>query len=99
MKRRYFILQGQQAVRTTDQHAWARWFRLTNVRERLVASAQVGEVFVSTAFLGLDDQLFQTAVFGGPLDGTIVLYATYDAATAGHQQVVARVRQTKEHRK
>lgn len=93
MKRRYFILQGQQAVRTTDQHAWARWFRLTNVRERLVASTQIGEIFVSTAFIGLDEQLFQTAVFGGTLDSTVVFYATYEAAATGHHKVVARVRQ------
>lgn len=93
MKRRYFVLRGQQAVRTTDQHAWARWFRLTNVRDRLVASEQIGEVFVSTAFLGLDEQLFQTAVFGGSLDSTTVFYATYEAAAAGHEKVVARIRQ------
>lgn len=94
MNRRYFVLQGRQAVRTTNQHAWARWFRLTNVHERLVASEQIGEVFVSTAFIGLDEHLFQTTVFGGSLDGTVVPYTTYEAAAEGHKKIVVRVKQS-----
>ena len=35
---------------------------------------------------------FETMIFGGPLDGLEVRYATWDEAAAGHQRVCAEVR-------
>ena len=92
MTRRYYILAQQQAVRAPNQLAWARWFRMTDVRERVVQNDQLGEVYISTSFLGAEDQLFQTAVFGGALDGRTVYYHTYEEAQAGHTTIVDQVR-------
>jgi len=52
---------------------------------------------VSTVFLGLDHAfgdgppvLFETMVFGGPLDGEQDRYCTWDEAVAGHAAMLAR---------
>lgn len=92
MSPRYFVLCGRQAMRTTDHRAWSRWFEMTNMRDRLVAITDVGPIHVSTAFIGLDECIFQTMVFGGRLDGEVQRYRTYEEAEAGHWRVVERVR-------
>jgi len=51
---------------------------------------------VSTVFIGLDHRffgdgpplLFESMVFGGPLDGEQFRYPTWDAAAAGHALLV-----------
>lgn len=55
---------------------------------------------VSTVFLGLDHQygdgpplLFETMVFGGPLDHEMNRYSTWNEAEKGHQEMVERVSQ------
>jgi len=59
------------------------------------------QVHVSTIFLGLDHRpwgahgppiLFETMVFGGPLDQEQERYGTWEEAAAGHTAMVARVR-------
>jgi hypothetical protein len=60
-----------------------------------------GEVVVSTVFLGLDHNfsmvgpplLFETMVFGGPLNGECRRYATWVEAEAGHREVVAQAQE------
>lgn len=58
----------------------------------------VGDARVSTVFLGLDHGwgegppvLYETMVFGGPLDGECERYCTRAEAVAGHALMVARV--------
>jgi len=52
-------------------------------------------VVVSTVFLGLDHsvrgppQLFESMVFGGPLDGTQHRYSTWEEAERGHKHLLA----------
>lgn len=55
---------------------------------------------VSTVFLGLDHGwgegppiLFETMVFGGPLDQEMERYCTWDEAVAGHERWVQRVKE------
>jgi len=67
-------------------------------RERLRST--VGDVEVSTVWLGLNHQwgdgpplIFETMVFGGNLDQEQSRYSTRDQAHTGHEQTVARVRQ------
>lgn len=76
------------------------WAEMMERREsRRVASTDVGEVQVSTVFLGLDHNwgigaplIFETMVFGGPLDQEMDRYSTWDEAEAGHAVMVQRVR-------
>ena len=94
-------------VYTDDVLVWGKWFEeASKTRRRVVASENVGDVFVSTVFLGLDQNfgggdipiLFETMVFGGPLDQEMDRYATWDEALAGHQAMVERVK-SKPHEK
>lgn len=68
------------------------------IDDRVVWKTRFGEVEVSTVFLGLDHAfegpplLFETLVFGGELDGQMERYSTRQSAIAGHDQMVAKVR-------
>jgi len=64
-----------------------------------VAQDKVGEMLVSTVFLGLDHQfgagepvLFETMVFGGEYDGEQDKYSTWEEAEAGHAEILAKVK-------
>jgi hypothetical protein len=59
----------------------------------------VGKARISTVFLGLDHNfsggdplLFETMVFGGPLDGRMWRYKTYADAEFGHAEAVTEVK-------
>ncbi len=91
----HYILKGHEAV-PTDLMTWARWFEKG---DRIVAKDTVGEVRVSTVFLGLDHSfgtgpllLFETMIFGGPLDGDMDRYTTWEQAEAGHAAMLAKVK-------
>jgi hypothetical protein len=66
---------------------------------RHVGKDEVGEVRVSTVFLGLDHSfsggpplLFETMVFGGEHDQAQWRYTTWQEAEIGHAQVLAKVK-------
>lgn len=89
-----YILEGHQPV-AVDLMTWARWFEKA---ERHVAQTEIGDVRVSTVFLGLDHAfgggrplLFETMIFGGSEDGYCERYETWDEAEAGHATAVALV--------
>jgi len=90
----YAILQDGNLVSVTLEE-WARWIEGNHNQ---VAWAEVGEVKVSTVFLGLDYGLggsplwFETLVFGGTLDREIERYETLEEAMEGHERMVARVK-------
>ena len=73
-------------------------------KTRRVAQTLVGEANVSTVFLGIDHVLFgggppilfETMVFGGQYDDRQWRYSTWDEAVAGHEAVVAALREGKE---
>ena len=67
--------------------------------ERAQRQTTIGDVEISTVWLGLDHQygdgpplIFETMVFGGGLDQQQWRYSTLDAAHAGHDEVVEKVR-------
>ncbi len=82
-----------------DLMVWARWFE-TSGDSRIVARSELpGEVRLSTVFLGSDHQwgdgpplLFETMVFGAPWDESQWRWSTRDAALAGHDRIVAALR-------
>lgn len=91
-----YTLDGHDAVPCEDIIEWGRWFEKAN---RTVARTKVGEVEVSTVFLGVDHSfgygpgpiLFETMVFGGDWENEMDRYATWEDAERGHAAMVARV--------
>ena len=93
MNRLCYVLEGKTPVVEPNLTKWAEWFEAS---ERTVANAQLGEVRVSTVFLGKDHRfgcgrplLFETMIFGGEHDGWQKRYCTWDEAEAGHKAAVA----------
>lgn len=93
MNRKY-ILDGKTPV-LCDLMTWALEFDKAN---RTVAKTEIGDVLISTVFLGLDHNwgagpplLFETMIFGGELDQEQERYSTWDEAEEGHKKMVERV--------
>ena len=88
---RQYILNAELVpVPCDDIVAWGKWFEKA---DRTMASNKTrGGVLVSTVFLGLDHGftsagppvLWETMIFGGPLDEYQLRYCTYADAMAGH---------------
>ena len=83
--------------RPMEMMAWTR--RFSNLDYKRVASDYDGDVHVSTVWLGLDHSfgegpplIFETLVFGGPLDGEMDRYSTLEQARAGHAAMLERVK-------
>lgn len=94
-----YILEGHKPVKCGDLMKWGKWFGESN---RHVAKDMIGKVRVSTVFLGLDHSfggrkplLFETMVFGGPLDQEQERYSTWEEAEKGHINMVRRVKESK----
>ncbi len=92
----YFILNGKRPEACTSVVKWGRWLESA---ERHVAETHVGDVWVSTVFLGLDHNfglggdpvLFETMCFmeGDSADELpFARYCTWEQAEAGHAQAV-----------
>ena len=98
---RYYILKDKKPVVVKDLLEWAKSFE---EQDRIVASDMIDGIHVSTVFLGLDHgfdlgqpgykpQLFETMVFGGPMDYYQQRYATWAGAEYGHKKVVEMVKE------
>ncbi len=96
-----YILNGKTPVPVDDAIEWARWFGEANTDDkRRVARTTIDDTEVSTVFLGLDHGfglsegplLFETMVFGGPLDQEQCRYGTWEDAENGHELMVQRVK-------
>lgn len=104
----HFILIGRE-VMPCDLMTWARWFEVASRTPggRHVADDTVGNLRVSTVFLGLNHSflddgrplLFETMVFaledgrGAEAEGfDMQRYSTYDEAEAGHAATLSAVR-------
>lgn len=93
-----YILQGHTPVPEPDLMKWAAWQEREREARR-VALDKVGEVTISTVFLAMNHGwgeekpvLFETMVFGGPLDEEQERYTTWEEAEEGHKRMVACVR-------
>jgi len=93
-----YILDDQgNPVIEANLDKWARWFeRLEN---RVLRSDHVGEVHVSTVFLGVDHSfssapkpiLWETMIFGGHYDQRQWRYDSREAAEKGHRKALKLV--------
>ena len=77
------------------------WAKNLGDRDECVAKTPIsdGEVLVSTVFLGINNNffggpplIFETMIFGGPLDQFQERYTTEAQALEGHERAVHRAR-------
>lgn len=96
MNGHYILDENKQPVQVNDFIQWAKWFQTTN---RTVAKTRVGDINVSTVFLGVDHNfrydgrpiLWETMVFSGPMNEECERYTSFEEAEWGHEQMVKRV--------
>lgn len=92
-----YILNGKRPEACGDLLRWARWIETA---ERHVASTQIGDVWVSTVFIGLDHNffgegppvLFETLAFVNHQSAETLAfarYSTWEEAEAGHGAAVS----------
>lgn len=94
----YVLNENDEPEEVYDAIRWARWFEVPE--NRIVAVDKVGDVTISTVFLGIDHGfretptpiLWETAIFGGSMGGTASRYTTRSEAIVGHALAVERVR-------
>lgn len=87
----YYVLENKEVVAEFSYWEWAKWFELTS--NRVVGQTYIGDTRVSTVFVGRDNLLFETMVFGGDLDKTEKRYRTWDEAKAGHNKMVNKIKE------
>lgn len=97
MSHLYVLLEdGRTPLAVEDVVVWGRWFEDFN---RVVKQDEKDGVLVSTVFLGIDHNFFQTGppllwetlVFRGPYDGKMDRYSSYEEAVAGHERMCREV--------
>lgn len=99
---RFYILAGQEPVQVRDRTTWWEWF---GKADRQVCRTTIGNLEVSTVFIGLDHSMhedgpaaiFETVVFDADrvFGDTLFAedtqrYATWNDAVAGHVATVYR---------
>jgi len=100
-----YVLRGHEVVESENFAELGRLYG-ENFANRVVrktdwpGNAQFEACEISTVFLGIDHGfregppiVFETMVFGGPLDEWQRRYATWDQAVAGHEETLDLVRQ------
>ncbi len=93
----WYILDEKHNPFKVDLLTGARALEYTN---RHVDVTNIGDVRISTVFLGLDHGygragpplLFETMIFGGENDGYQERYCTWDEASRGHGVAVDLIR-------
>ena len=93
----YWILDSdKRPVQTSDVLEWGRFYE---TQDRIVARSKIGDVQISTVFLGIDHSwdngtpvLFETMVFGGNHDQYQERCSTWKQAEDMHERACALVR-------
>ena len=97
MNGQLYILDGKTPVLELDVAKWGKWLEKANHR---VGLNWVGEIRISTVFLGIDHDfrfkgdplLFDTRIHGSEkFENFQERYSTWEEAEKGHQQAVAMV--------
>jgi hypothetical protein len=90
-----YMLRGREVITTESLDEWQEFM---SVRNRIITQNQVGTASVSTTFLGLDfgqdpakPLVFETMVFGGPMQGAVTRCSTYDEAEEQHRAMCRAV--------
>lgn len=87
---KYYVLDGHEVRPTNSLQEWGEFFH----KNRVVEQTDIGKIFVSTVFLGLDHnffgdgppKIFETMIFGGheDFDGYQSRTSTWDEAEREH---------------
>lgn len=89
---RTYILDENRNVKPVDLMVWSEWFGSNDRRVRL---DEVGGCVVSTVFVGLERDIFETMVFDHPGEDVYQdRYNTWDEAVKGHEKAMAWVEET-----
>lgn len=95
----YYILDGHEVRKCENVIEWGEWFEKA---DRKVAKTLIGDVCISTVFLGLNHrigdgppQIFETMVFGGEKAEEMSRYSTWEEAEKGHGVMVDLVKSVK----
>jgi len=93
-----YILKNGEPVPEPDFLTWMTWMEGAE-ENHCVAWTEIGDVKVSTIFLGLDHSLggggpvlFETMIFGGEHDEYQERYRTLEEAMIGHERAVNLVK-------
>lgn len=91
----WYILDESNKLLAVNVEDYINWSRLNST---IVKQDKIGEVFVSTVFLGLDHSfnssipiLWETLVFGIENDMYQNRYASYEDALIGHQKTLDKI--------
>jgi hypothetical protein len=95
---KFYILDEENRPVEADVLTWGRFFQ--GHRRWVGFTFVTSEVSVSTIFIGVDHRhygegpplLFETMIFGGPLDQHHWRYASWDDADTGHKVAVRKAR-------
>jgi hypothetical protein len=93
-----YVLDADNHVVEADISAWGEF--MENDSRRVSYTQITSEIEVSTVFIGIDHRhygkgppiLFETMIFGGPLDGQEWRYSSYDDAQTGHEMAIKSAR-------
>lgn len=99
----YVLNDSGDPVKEPDTLKWAKWFEAA---DRVVSQSTVGQVVISTVFIGIDHAfhggppvLYETMIFGGEHDQYEERYHNGVAALAGHDRAIALVRDSESQEK
>jgi hypothetical protein len=82
---RYYVLDDEHRVIPCDLHQWAQWF---GTSRRCIARDEIGGYEINTVFIGVQDMLFETMIFGGSLNQMEWICSTWDEAIRQHAEAV-----------
>ncbi|MGA2609545.1 MAG: hypothetical protein ABSH01_19060 [Terriglobia bacterium] len=95
--REYILDAAGNPQEAEDTLQWGRWMQTA---KRHIGEDQIKESRISTVFLGLDHSfgegepvLWETMVFGGPLDGEQNRYTSRQLALEGHAEMCRKVQE------
>lgn len=99
---KYYVLDDRgRPVRAASMMEFAIWFETA---ERVVKKDRLGDIEVSTVFLGMDHShfpgeapiLWETMIFGGEHDQYQYRYSSREEALLGHERAVQLVQQAQQ---
>lgn len=93
---KYYVEIDGELIVVDNVHIWSALYEEIN---RRVASDEIGEVRVSTVFIGLDHNfgdgpplIYETMIFGGFHGDYCERYSTREEAEKGHKEAVLLVK-------
>lgn len=97
MSKWYILDKNNKPVKATSIIEAARWLD-KNPERKAVKQENIGDIFISTVFLGLDHAwnshipvLWETMIFGGEHDQYQERYTSHEDALEGHKKALTLI--------